>query len=68
MSHTIRMLIACLVPIVLIFLWPILGLDDGIGFTIFLIVIIAAHGWMCGSHHAEHGDDHKTNGDSHAHS
>ncbi|MGE4093975.1 MAG: hypothetical protein AB7G75_24400, partial [Candidatus Binatia bacterium] len=54
MSHTLRMLLGCLLPLALIFVLPLLGVDQGISLFIFLILMFACHLLMLGGHHGHH--------------
>ena len=57
MSHGVRMLIGCLLPIALVFLWPVLGFDeDGVAFTLFLIAVFVLHIWCAKGHHHNDSD------------
>lgn len=56
MSHTLRMLIGCLVPLSLIFLLPLFGVGSGVTLAIFLVLMFACHLLMMGGHgHGGHG-------------
>ena len=52
MSHTLKMLIGCLLPILLIFLLPLFGVSEGVGVWLFLILMFGCHLMMMrGGHH-----------------
>jgi len=55
MSHTLKMLIGCLLPILLIFLLPVFGVSEGVGVLLFLILMFACHLMMMGGGHHGHG-------------
>lgn len=63
MSHTLRMLLGCLLPLALIFLLPLLGVGSGVTLTIFLVLMFACHLLMMGGH----GHGHRGAGDGHRH-
>lgn len=54
MNHTLRMLLGCLLPLALIFVLPLLGVDQGITFFIFLMLMFACHLLMLGGHQRSH--------------
>lgn len=57
MSHTIRVLIGCLLPLALIFVLPLFGVSSGITLLVFIILMFMCHLMMMGGHdgHAGHG-------------
>lgn len=71
MSHTLRMLLGCLLPLLLIFLLPLFGLGEGITLFVALVLMFACHLLMIGGHSGgghPHENNHKTEqGDRHAH-
>lgn len=60
MSHTIRMLIGCLLPLALIFVLPLFGVGSGVTLLVFIGLMFMCHLMMMGGHghgsHGEHGD------------
>lgn len=59
MSHTIRMLIGCLLPLALIFVLPFFGVDSGVTLLVFIALMFMCHLMMMGGHghsgHTGHG-------------
>lgn len=65
MSHTLRMLIGCLVPFALIFVLPLFGVGSGVTLAVFVVLMFACHLAMMGGHgHGSH--DHRDH-DKHDH-
>ena len=64
MSHTLKMLLGCLLPLMLIFLLPLLGLGEGITLFVALVLMFACHLLMLRGHHEGHSDG-GTNQDTH---
>lgn len=63
-NHSIRMLIGCLVPLLLIFILPLFGVGQGVTLFVFIILMLGCHLLMMGGHkHAE--DDEEVNHESH---
>lgn len=58
MSHTLRMLIGCLIPLALIFALPLMGVSSGITLLMFIGLMFVCHLMMMGGHghggHAGH--------------
>ena len=70
MSHHIKMLIGCLLPIAMIVLLPLLGVSDSITVFIFFVLMFACHLGMMhkhGHHHGHRDGGHSDKGDSHGH-
>lgn len=59
MSHTLRMLIGCLLPILAVFLLPLFGISEGAGIWVFLILMFACHLMMMRGGHHGHGRNEK---------
>ena len=59
MSHTLRMLIGCLLPILAVFLLPLFGVSEGAGIWVFLILMFACHLMMMRGGHHGHGRNEK---------
>lgn len=56
MSHSIRMLIGCLLPLALIFVLPLFGVSSGITLLVFIGLMFMCHLMMMGGHgHGSHG-------------
>lgn len=51
MSHTVRMLLGCLLPFMLIFLLPLLGVGEGLTLLVFIVLMFACHLFMISGHH-----------------
>ena len=43
MPHTLRMILACLAPLALIFLLPLFGVGSGVTFAVFLVLMFVFH-------------------------
>jgi hypothetical protein len=68
MSHTIRMLLGCLLPLLLIFVLPLFGIGEGFSLFVFILLMFACHLFMMRGHHdheQDGGAEHK--GDSYEH-
>lgn len=62
MSHTLRMLAGCVLPLLLIFLLPLLGISDGVTLLVAIVPMFACHLLMMGRHghgHEETNEDTK---------
>lgn len=57
MSHELKMLLGCLLPILLIFILPLFGVSDTVAVFIFIVLMFACHLGMMGHH--KHGSGHK---------
>lgn len=58
MSHSLKMLIGCGLPWLLIFLLPLVGISGGTSLLIAIIVMFAAHLLMVGGGHGGHHAGH----------
>ena len=66
MSRTFRMLAGCVLPLLLIFFLPLLGISEGVTLLAFLVLMFGCHLLMMHGHghgggnrtHHEEGDDH----------
>jgi len=68
MKHTILHLLGCLVPLLVIFLLPLFGVDSGISLLLFIVLMFGCHLFMMRGHgHSDRTDDSSHGGDSHAH-
>ncbi len=52
-------LLACVAPILLIFLLPLFGITADVTFFLFLIIFFIAHLFMMRSHSQGHGGNHR---------
>lgn len=73
MGHSLRMLLGCLLPFLLIFVLPLFGVSEGVTLAVFMILMFACHLFMMGGHHhgghAHDGTHNKQEGGDHdAHS
>ena len=50
MSHTLKMLLGCLVPLLLIFVLPLFGVGEGVTLFVFIVLMFACHLFMMGGH------------------
>lgn len=57
----LKMLIGCLLPIVLIFVLPLFGVDEGVTLAIFLVLMLGCHLLLTRGHgkHDKKGHDHE---------
>ena len=53
-SHSIKMLIGCLLPLALIFILPLFGVGEGVTLFIFTVLMLGCHLMMMGGH-GKHG-------------
>lgn len=51
MSHTLKMLIGCLAPLLLIFVLPLFGVTEGVSVWLFVILMFGCHLFMMRGHH-----------------
>ena len=58
-NHTLWMIIGCVVPMLLIFILPTLGVSNEVAFLIFIILMFGCHFLMLGHHHGEEEKDEK---------
>lgn len=58
-KHIIWMIIGCIVPLLLIFLAPALGLGSDISLFIFILAMFAYHLLMPMHHHGGHNNEQK---------
>lgn len=57
-KHTIIMLVGCLLPLLLIFILPLFGIDSGVTLWIFIILMFGCHLLMMGGHGKVGHNDH----------
>lgn len=54
------MLIGCMLPILIIFLLPVFGVDEGITLFVFVVLMFGCHLLMLGGHGRHDGHTHGT--------
>jgi hypothetical protein len=54
MSHTLRMVIGCVLPLLLIFFLPLIGISEGATLLIAIVLMFACHLLMIGGHGSGH--------------
>lgn len=59
MNHTLRMLLGCLLPLILLFLLPLFGVGSGVTLFVFIALMFMCHLMMIGGHGHHHRPDHK---------
>ena len=64
-KHTLMMLIGCLLPLLLIFIAPVLGISGNWSTLIFILGMFACHLFMPMHHHS--GNSKKSNHEQHSH-
>ncbi len=65
MSHSLKMLAGCLIPLLLIFLLPVFGVSGDLTFVVFFVLMFACHLFMMGGH--GHGHHHRGTGEERRH-
>lgn len=55
MKHTLLHLLGCLLPLLVIFLLPLFGVDSGISLLLFIVLMFGCHLFMMRGH--GHSDD-----------
>jgi len=58
-NHMFWMIIGCVVPMLLIFILPTLGVSNEVAFLIFIILMFGCHFLMLGHHHDSEDQDEK---------
>lgn len=53
-THAVRMLLGCLLPLLLVFVLPLLGITSGVTLFIVIILMFGCHLLIMGGH-AHHG-------------
>jgi hypothetical protein len=53
MSHALKMVIGCVLPLLLIFLLPLFGVSEGISLFVFIVLMFGCHLVMMGGHGKE---------------
>ena len=73
MKHTIQMLAGCVLPLLLLFILPLLGISGGASLLIAVVALFIGHMWMMSGHGGHGGqrggcgmagERHRHNGDS----
>jgi len=59
-KHTLLMLIGCVLPLLLIFLLPLFGINGNVSVLIFIVLMFACHLLMPMGHTRHHDDDRPT--------
>lgn len=54
MKHSSHMLIDCGLPILLIFVLPLIGVSEGITLTVFIVLMLGCHLLMMRGHMTDH--------------
>ncbi|MDW7772874.1 MAG: hypothetical protein SCH71_08295 [Desulfobulbaceae bacterium] len=67
MNHTMKMLIGCVVPLLIIFLLPYFGISEGWGVFLFIVLMFGCHLLMIGGHGHDGYDHPKNTGEGHGH-
>lgn len=67
MKHTLRMLAGCVLPWLLIFILPLLGISEGITLFVAIVLMFACHLLMVGGHHHDDDETQHEEGNRHAH-
>ena len=57
MSHTLKMLIGCLAPLLLIFALPVFGVSETVSVWLFVILMFGCHLLMMRGDHGSRDDD-----------
>lgn len=70
MTHAVKMLLGCLLPLLLIFLLPLFGIGEGVSLFVFVVLMFVCHLLMMGGHYgASAGEQRATQhqGENHVH-
>lgn len=68
MSHALKMILGCTLPLLLLFVLPLLGIGDGVTLFVAILLMFGCHLFMThghghsASHDAESGGSHKHHG------
>lgn len=67
MSHSLKMLLGCVMPLLVIFTSPAFGVSDDTGVLVFIVLMFGCHLFMMKGHGGGHPHDHQTTrkGDPH---
>lgn len=58
MKHMVWMIIGCVLPFLLIFLFPVLGISQGVTTLLFFVLMLGCHLMMLGGHGHGGNDGH----------
>ena len=58
-NHALWMAIGCVLPLLLIFILPALGVGSSVSLFIFIVLMFGCHLLMMGGHHDKHDDEKK---------
>lgn len=67
MRHAVRMILGCTLPLLLLFLLPVLGIGEGVTLFVAIVLMFACHLFMTHGHDHDPSKHERTQGDSHAH-
>ena len=67
MKHSLRMLLGCLLPFLLIFLLPLFGVGEGVSLFVFIVLMFVCHLFMMGGHKHGRGSSEKSENKEHHH-
>jgi len=59
MKHSLLHILACALPILLLFLLPVFGVSSGVTFTVFIVLMLGFHLFMMGGKSHE-PDEHES--------
>jgi hypothetical protein len=59
MKHALKMLGGCILPFLLIFILPALGVSNGVTVVIFIVLMLGCHLFMGHGCHGKEGEDHE---------
>lgn len=58
MNHTLRMLLGCMLPLILVFVLPLFGVGSGVTLFVFIALMFMCHLMMLGGHGHQDGSHH----------
>ncbi|HEY5753409.1 MAG TPA: hypothetical protein VIT21_09685 [Chthoniobacterales bacterium] len=61
MKHMLMMLIGCVLPFLLIFILPALGVSNDVSLVIFVLLMLGCHLFMGHSGHKKENHEHRDN-------
>lgn len=50
MNHTLKMIIGCALPLLLIFVLPLFGISEGVTLLVFVVLMLGCHLFMMKDH------------------
>lgn len=66
MSHSLKMVLGCVLPLLLIFLLPLIGVSEGVTLGLVIVLMFACHLFMMGGHgHTHDAGSHDEEGHKH---